>query len=207
MTNEKTVFNEDYFERGVEKQISGYQDYRWLPHYVLPMANELKKRYGNSSYLDFGCAKGFLVKALKLLGCDAYGFDTSEYAIKSITNPSLRKSCHNDPSWFNSYNWDTIIAKDVLEHIKYEDIDEILMSLRQRCSNLIVVVPLGDGKLFRIREYEIDKTHVIREDEEWWINKFVETGFETDEFYYKLTGFKDNWTERYPYGNGIFFLK
>src|SRR3990172_1271214 len=76
-------YDEDYFERGVEKHISGYTDYKWKPEYVLPMANWLKQKFGDVSFIDYGCAKGFLVKALRMLSCDAYGYDISEYAIEN----------------------------------------------------------------------------------------------------------------------------
>lgn len=83
MDKSKEVFNEDYFERGVETGVSAYKNYRWLPHYSLPAANSIKKIYGEVTFLDFGCAKGYLVKALRLLGLDAYGYDVSKYAVEN----------------------------------------------------------------------------------------------------------------------------
>ena len=44
----------------------------------------------NEKVLDFGCAKGFTVKALRLLGYKAYGVDVSEYAISQIAENTRR---------------------------------------------------------------------------------------------------------------------
>lgn len=196
------LYNEEYYERGVENKLSGYQNYRWLPHYVMPMANELKKRYGKNSFLDFGAAKGFLVKALRLLDCEAFGYDISEYAVEH-SDPLVKQHMSTKLDAF----YGVIIAKDVLEHVPYETIHATLEELRDHCYNLVVVVPLGENNVYRIREYELDKTHIIREDEEWWIKQFKEAGFKVNEFYYELPGFKDNWTKTHPFGNAIFFLE
>ena len=31
-------YNQDYFERGIELGISGYNNYRWMPEFTIPMA-------------------------------------------------------------------------------------------------------------------------------------------------------------------------
>lgn len=195
-------FNEDYYERGVEKKLSGYTNYKWKPEYSLPCANMLKKRYGKVSMLDYGCAKGYLVKALRLLDVPAFGYDISEYAIENC-DPAVKELVNFDVV----RPCDVIIAKDTLEHVPYNEMDKVLKEIRDNCIKAFVVVPLGENKLFRIREYEVDVTHIIREDEEWWMNKFIEAGFEIEEFHYAYEGVKENWTSKYPFGNGIFFLR
>ena len=42
--------------------------------------------------LDIGCAKGYLVKALRWLGRDAYGFDISDYALEKSDHILLMSS-------------------------------------------------------------------------------------------------------------------
>jgi hypothetical protein len=71
---------------------------------------------------------------------------------------------------------------------------------------LVVVVPLGDDDSFRIREFELDVTHVTKKDEVWWTKKFNSCGFNLEEFYYHVPGIKDNWSH-FPTGNGVFILK
>jgi hypothetical protein len=66
---------------------------------------------------------------------------------------------------------------------------------------------LGDNDRFRIREYEIDVTHVTKKDEEWWINLFRKHGFVLVEFSYSMGEIKKKWVKDYPHGNGFFILK
>jgi len=65
---------------------------------------------------------------------------------------------------------------------------------------------LGENELFRIREYEIDKTHVTRQDEQWWLTKMREAGFTLVRFSYEMGHVKQNW-KQYPFGNGFFHVK
>jgi hypothetical protein len=208
MTRKKKVaYDKNYYEKGVEKGISGYTDYHWRPEYVLPFANQLKKHfhlYGRTA-LDFGCAKGYLVKALRMLRVAAYGFDLSDYAISN---------CHPDVVDYVSCNdlkdigYELIIAKDVLEHIPEVDLQSALKDLHKVAGNwMIVTVPLGDGKKYRIREYELDKTHVIRQDEVWWEKQFDLAHWSLQEFYYDYPGCKQHWLTVHPHGNGTFVLR
>ena len=74
-------FDKDYFENGIKTRVSLYENFRWMPWISLPFANLIKELYPNKSVLDYGCAKGFIVYALRLLNVEAYGYDPSKYAI------------------------------------------------------------------------------------------------------------------------------
>ncbi len=80
------VYDADYYERGVESGKSCYSNYRWLPELTIPMAMVLIDTLGirpgaGQRVLDFGCAKGFVTKALRMLRRDAWGIDISRYAL------------------------------------------------------------------------------------------------------------------------------
>ena len=112
----KTLYNEDYFERGNELNISGYSNYRWIPELTIPLAFriiELLQITREESILDYGCAKGYLVKALRLLYRDAYGYDISSYALQCAPNDVRKYLTSNKEDLKGNYTW--IIAKDVLE--------------------------------------------------------------------------------------------
>lgn len=201
-------FDHDYYERGVETRLSGYTNYHWRPEYVLPMANLIRQKFGQRTTLDFGCAKGFLVKALRMLGVRAFGYDISRYAIKNC-DPAVQGFVWDQFPAPGPNLFGTIIAKDVLEHVAENRLPEELARIHGLCcprAQVLVVVPLGDNNLYRIREYELDVTHRIRQDEVWWINAFKTAGFEVQEFHYALPGIKEHWTRQYPTGNGIFIL-
>ena len=196
----KKVFDEKYFEDGVRHRVSAYENYRWMPERSIREASSIINNISFTTVLDFGCAKGFMVHALRLLGKEAHGVDVSEYAVANC-HPKVKEYLSVvDTAEDIKGGWDLIIAKDVLEHIPKEEILSVLSALRRRCKTIFVAVPLGDGTRYRIREYEMDITHVTKESEEWWLTTLVEAGFKIKYFDYE---FGQNWTVPHPYGNAF----
>ena len=158
--NENEYFNEDYYERGAETGKSLYSHYRWIPELTIPMCHHIA-RYMNlgddDKVLDFGCAKGFTVKGLRLLGYKAYGVDVSEYAVSQIEE-NTRKWCGvikpQEPLVCAPGGYDWILCKDILEHIPYDKIDEQLKVLRNGGKQIMAMIPLGDGEKYIIESYE-----------------------------------------------------
>jgi len=207
MNSHNNLFNEDYYEHGVKKGISGYENYHWLPTRSIPEAITICENINFQSVIDFGCAKGFLVHALNLLGKNAIGVDISEYALQHCL-PQVKDKVYllDKPLSEMGLKADLLIAKDVLEHIPEENIDEVLLEFYKVCNQAFLVIPLGDNDLFRIREYEIDKTHVTRKDEEWWFNKIKKAGFNLKYFNYHFGNVKEKWIPMYKHGNGFFII-
>ena len=199
----KKVFNKDYFEDGVRKRVSAYEQYRWMPERTIREASSIINNIQFNTVLDFGCAKGFMVYAMRLLGKEAHGVDVSQYAVENC-HPKVQKYLSIiDNSEDIKGGWDLIIAKDVLEHITKEEVLDTLKSLRNRCKTIFIAVPLGDGQRYRIREYEMDITHVTKEPEEWWLTTIVQAGFKIKYFDYQFHHLKENWTVPHPFGNAF----
>ena len=197
-------YDADYFLRGVETGKSLYKDYRWLPNLTIPMAcaigRHLKLQYGQT-ILDFGCARGYLVKALRAIGYKAHGVDVSEWAINN-SDEEIRSYVHlagNMPSLLdNEFDW--IIAKDVLEHVEgLAATIDMLKSVARK--GIFVVVPLAHGRDYDVPEYELDVTHVHRRPLQWWVGMFHQAGWSV-EARYRIQGIKDNYAQ-YPTGNGF----
>ena len=72
---------------------------------------------------------------------------------------------------------------------------------------LFVVVPLGDNSKYRIKQYHLDKTHIVIKNEKWWSNLFEQNGFKVEKAFYKVDGIKDKWYKINKLGNGFFVLK
>jgi 2-polyprenyl-3-methyl-5-hydroxy-6-metoxy-1,4-benzoquinol methylase len=204
--NPPEYFNEDYYERGAETGKSLYSHYRWMPELTIPMAHHLARYMDlddNEKVLDFGCAKGFTVRALRLLGYKAFGVDVSQYAFDEmdaktgkwcgVIKPQEKLVCAK-----GGYDW--ILCKDILEHIPYDKIDEQLKVLHDGGKKVMAMIPLGDGKKYIIDSYELDKSHFIREDIHWWCKKFEEAEFDIDMATYDMGPFKKNWQFE-PKGN------
>ena len=199
-------FDREYFEQGPMTGKSLYTNYRWLPELTLPLCHHLVTYCGmmqEDRILDFGCAKGYVVHGLRLLGYDAHGIDVSEYAISQAPREVNGYVTKIEPFEEISIDFDWVICKDILEHLPYDSIDNQLQLLADCTKNLIAMVPLGDGHKYYIDAYEQDVTHIIREDLKWWEERFFRNGFNVDEMTYDMGPFKKNW-QIHPQGNGLF---
>ena len=199
-------FDREYFEQGPMTGKSLYTNYRWLPELTLPLCHHLVTYCGmmqEDRILDFGCAKGYVVHGLRLLGYEAHGVDVSEYAISQAPKEVNGYVTTIEPFEEISADYDWVICKDILEHLPYESIDDQLQLLADCTANLIVMVPLGDGQKYYIEAYEQDVTHIIREDLKWWEDRFFRNGFNVDQKTYDMGPFKTNW-QIHPQGNGLF---
>lgn len=181
--NEGEKFGADYFERGEALGLSCYTDYRWLPELTIPLAHRLVMELDigwDDVILDYGCAKGYLVKALRMLGHEAWGVDISHYALSAapedvrafLGQPAAMLSMHR--------HYDMTIAKDVFEHVDPIALLSVLTSIRKSTKRMYAIVPLGDGHRFYSPDYERDKTHLIRQDENWWATQFKKANFSVE---------------------------
>lgn len=208
----KNFYNFEYFEKGITTKKSCYINYRWIPELTIPMASKIIKFLNISedeNVLDFGCSKGYMVKAFRLLDVKAYGVDISNYAIDRV-DPEVKNYCklisnNNYVPIKKNFSW--VISKDVLEHLSVQQINKFLESYSILCKKMFHVIPLGDNNKFRIKEYHLDKSHKQMKNEKWWINIFKKKGWNTIDFKYSVKGIKDNWFETNQKGNGFFTLQ
>lgn len=201
-------YGEDYFLRGEEKGLSLYTNYRWLPDLTIPMAKAIASHLNLSpgtTILDFGCARGYLVRAFRELGYTAFGYDSSEWAIENC-DPSVARFVTNDELMVNEYNW--VIAKDVLEHLDESSVHKTLHNFASivHCG-MFIVVPLsnGDTNKYVVPQYEMDVTHKIRWPLNLWeehVRNAVHPSWHVGSTY-RVPGIKDNYYEEFPKGNGF----
>lgn len=160
------VYDEDYYLRGKETGKSNYENYSWKPEQTLQHAIYVQRHLGiqaGDSVLDVGCSRGYLVKALRMMGIQAFGQDISRWAIENC-DPEVKEFVSNDlVAEPNSYDW--INLKDVCEHIEKTDLELLIQKLsRAAKKGMLVIVPLSaytNGKYIR-EEDEADSTHVHR---------------------------------------------
>jgi predicted TPR repeat methyltransferase len=200
----KEFFDKNYYESGPQSGKSLYQNFRWIPELTIPLAHHIVQSMGimhDQSVMDFGCAKGYLVNAMRLLGIEAYGVDVSEYAISQAMKETNNYIEVIEP-FSDSFKYcDHLIAKDILEHIEYGHIETQMEIIRSKCETIFAVIPLGNGSKYIIPAYELDKSHHIRESKEWWHDKFRKAGFHNINVTTDLGPFKANWAEVNSKGN------
>jgi hypothetical protein len=202
-------YDEEYYENGRESKKGWLESYHWMPIRTFREALAFVD-YSNlneeSYVLDFGGSKGFIVKALRILGIKSDAADISRYALKSAPRGSWNSSVERN--WKNHYNvYTNIIAKDVFEHLTPNQLHNILIKLSYLAPKLCCVVPMGDNGVYCIPEYHLEISHLIAEDETWWQNAFYDAGWITIKDTNHISGLKDNWYKVNPYGNHVFVLE
>jgi len=210
-------YDADYYERGIESGKSLYTSYRWIPEFTLPTAMVIIDALGirpHERFLDFGCAKGYMVKAMRMLRRDAWGIDVSRYAIEQAPEDvkPFVSVCDDLDAYAMVERFQFGMAKDVLEHIPYEVMDGTVRALARLCDTLLVAVPLGrtvragETKRFVIEASELDRTHIIREDPAWWCQT-LRQHYADVQWRHHIEGIKDHWHKVSPQGNAVFICR
>lgn len=197
-------YNEDYFLRGKQTGKSLYENYGWMPDLTVPMVCSIVSHLGighRDTILDFGCARGYVVRAFREMGYDAWGHDISQWALENA-DESVKEHliCNESTLWNGSFDW--VIAKDVLEHVL--QVEDTVAQLKKMAKvGVFAVVPLSavDGGKYVVREYEKDVTHLHRLTLASWVDIFARPGWSV-EASYRVKGVKDNYAN-YPTANGF----
>ncbi len=189
-------FTEDYFLRGTSTGKSNYENYHWMPELTVPAALRISDHLGmqiGDSILDFGCARGYYVRAFRGLGFDAWGTDISEWAIENC-DPIVADAV--SLKWpVDRFDW--LLMKDVAEHLPHpllvETTDRLLRSVRR---GGLVIVPLAglNGEYVSPRD-RLDPTHCIRWNISEWLLFFQRAIEKSREMFtvsasYRLPGIK-----------------
>lgn len=178
------LYDADYYERGRETGKSGYQDYSWerLGPYFMETARHIRERFGPSSLLDVGCAKGYLVYAMLMAGVDVRGIDASAYAVShapvTVADRVQVGIAQNLP--FPNDRFEVVAALDVLEHIPADEVPLACRELLRVSSRWVIArVPTAH------EPGDCDITHCTIRPRTWWEEQFQAAGgvVETTEAY------------------------
>lgn len=117
--------------------------------------------------VEIGCGLGPRLFALQHLGVEAYGLEISKFAVEHSMAKNVYQGDVRNGVAFPEMP-DLVILYDLLEHIDYENIDNVIdIVVKLSKKYILCSIPfLGDPNLER------DPTHKIKETKEWWIKKF-----------------------------------
>jgi len=131
---------------------------------------EGRKLYADVSFsiIDLGCGMGHFGKAAKTLypEINYTGFDISEWAINNSPYKNELQLFKQDITQMtiSPEASDLVLCIDILEHLQYTELETTLENISKLGYNFIFSIPfIGDPNL------ENDKTHIIKEEKEWWI--------------------------------------
>ena len=131
------------------------------------VADAIVTQLSPTTVLDAGCAKGFLVAALRERGVDALGFDLSEMAIADapeIARPHVRVGSLTEPI---EGKYDLVTCVEVIEHLDPADATTAVANLASA----------GDRPLLSSTPADRDEpTHVNIQPPERWSQLFAGPG-------------------------------
>ncbi len=140
---------------------------RWLAFFG-GIAQEIQTRLNPTTVLDAGCAKGFLVEALRDRGVEAWGVDISEYAINQVyapVAPYCKVASITEP--FES-QYDLIVTVEVLEHMPPSGASK---AIRNLCAHTNTILFSSSPKDFA------ESTHFNVQPSAYWVKEFAYQGF------------------------------
>ncbi len=188
MLSDKDMYQNDHYDKNY------YDNYDKLPYvksehwekFFGNIAEKIKNEINPKTVLDAGCAKGFLVEKLRERGIEAFGIDSSEYAISHVDD-SIKDYCKVG-SILNPLDrkYDLIVCMEVIEHLFEEDSKKALENLC-KYSNDIIFSSTPEG-------FE-EKTHHNVKRPSYWAKLFAKKNFFRDTKF--DANFITTWAGRY----------
>ena len=155
------IYNSDYYERTVEGP---------AVRSAGTIANSILNDFKATCVIDVGCGTGALLEALRDTGCEVFGLEYSEAALKycrarrlNFAKFDLERDVFND-----NRTCDVAVSMEVAEHLPEKAADRYV-DLLARLSQVIVftAAPPGQG----------GTDHVNEQPPSYWITKFQQRGF------------------------------
>ncbi len=148
-----------------------HDEEKWLPLFER-FADHIVTDFAPKRVLDIGCAFGYMVKYLRERGVEAWGIDTSSYAISQAdegVRPYLRVSSACDPLPEDiPQHYDLVLNIEVLEHLTMEDGEK---AIARMCT-------YADTILFSSTGEDFDElTHINVQQPAYWATRFARYGF------------------------------
>lgn len=149
-----------------------YNDREYWSGQFQKIAENIVSSFSPKTFLDVGCAYGYLVAALRDLGVEAYGVDVSEYAI-SQAREDIRDFCYvcNAAEGLPKelpQKFDCISTIEVIEHLYEDDAQPFIKALCQHTDQIIFSSTPDDFK---------EPSHFNVQQQEYWVKRFAKEGF------------------------------
>jgi len=171
----KQLYSEEYYQ-----QRSYEFDYRYP--FFATIARALVETFKPKKVLDVGCAKGYLVYALREMGVEAWGVDISEYAISHGPENVKEFLSNVDVDFeelpFQPETFDLVTALECVEHLQNSNhfISEVKRVLQPNGIVFIMTPKKHWDKLQQLVTGP-NPSHVNLQSRLFWIQAFKSLGF------------------------------
>ncbi len=165
----------------------GYGGYKYLPGRWKPVAEALIERYElteNSSILDVGCGKAFLLYEIQQLlpGIELRGFDISKHGLAGAPpdlNATLIEHRAQDPFPYKDNQFDLAFSLATLPNLRVFDLEAALHEIERvgRQGYVMVESYRNEQELFNLECWALTAEAFFDVDEwAWLFDKFGFTG-------------------------------
>jgi SAM-dependent methyltransferase len=166
----------------------GYGGYRYIPGRWQPAAEKLIEEYrltNDSSVLDVGCGKAFLLAELKLLlpKLRVAGFDISSYGISHVKN-EIRSEVFlhraDDRYPYKDDTFDLVISLGCLHNLRLPSLNSAIREIERVGKNSYIMVESyrSNQELFNLQCWALTAESFL--DPEEWIWFFYRAGYSGD---------------------------
>jgi SAM-dependent methyltransferase len=168
------LYGKDYFEGEKLSRYGATGGYTNSVFFTM-MAKILNVTFQPRKILDVGCAKGFLVQALRERNIEVYGTDISRYAFDEAPEnikPYLQiANISHQP--FPDKSFDLVVCMEVLEHLFPNNIFPAIAELYRLTSKYLFITVATLNNIY-------DRTHFSLFPRESWQWLFEHEGFVLD---------------------------
>ena len=183
------LFGREFFDG--DRRV-GYGGFTYDPRFWQPVVPTFQKHYGltvESSLLDVGCAKGFMLKdfAEAIPGMTVAGIDVSDYAIANAVEGmehSVQVADARDLP-FEDDSFDLVVSVNTIHNLERVEVVDSLREIQRvsRRWSFVVVDAYRDAtEKDRIDAWNLTALTVLSTDD--WVDLFREAGYTGDYFWF-----------------------
>ena len=180
-------YDADYFEHGVKSNWE--RGYHWSDFAGLfrDTAAFLTEMFPEArTFLDVGCARGFMVRTLREQGRECWGVDHSPWAIAHADEHARAHLTRAGVEDFEpGRDFDVVLAFDLLPHLTEGQAETLLTRARAWARTAIVAVIASfdddtEARAWQAASDDHDLSHVLMRTRAWWHDLFLRTGWRQD---------------------------
>ena len=182
-------FGRDFFDGD---RNHGYGGFNYFPRFWQPVIPTFQEHWGlskNSSILDVGCAKGFMLHDLAQLipGITVKGIDISEYAIENaIEDMKSHVQVANATKLpFEDQSFDVVISINSIHNLERDECGRALQEIERVSRNgsfITVDAYRNEEEKERMYAWNLTAKTIMSVDE--WVRFFEEVGYTGDYFWF-----------------------
>ncbi len=170
----------------------GYGGFNYMPRFWRPVIPTFQDYWGlnaDSSVLDVGCAKGFMIHDLAEMipGITVKGIDISTYAIENAIEDmrsNVQVACATQIP-FPDNSFDVVISVTTVHNLDRADLIQSLREIERvaRCGSFITVDAYrNEAEKVRMNAWNLTAQTVLHVDE--WRDLFKEAGYTGDYYWF-----------------------